>query len=302
MPTNDGSGTFWQESDPAVATPVSGGSLQIRDLRLGVRLRAKKEHLDYGDSTAGGEHKQGSAVSYFAVGASPPSLRPDGATTLTLDGVDDGRLWLNTTNNGLYFFDSAGANTGIGGTNWFGTQVINIPTGFIQTTMIANQAVTETQMATASVGTAEIIDGSITTAKLALQSVDSSKIADGTIGATQLGAAVVGLTELGGDVLALLANKFLFLGSYTGNSGTQTISGVGFKPDFLVIIRLDSTGTIGFTIRTADSALYKTDGTKTITGTLVINNDGFAITSSTDASLNQNGKTYKFLAIKAGNT
>lgn len=302
MPTNDGSGTFWQESDPAVATPVSGGSLQIRDLRLGVRLRAKKEHLDYGDSTAGGEHKQGSAISYFAVGASPPTLRPDGATTLTLDGVDDGRLWLNTTNNGLYFFDSAGANTGIGGTNWFGTQVINIPNSFITTIMIADGTISESKMSALSIGTPELIDKSVTTGKINDKAVTSGQIADGTIGAAQLGAAVIGLTQLGSDVLALLANKFLFLGSYTGNSGTQTISGVGFKPDFLVIIRLDSTGTIGFTIRTADSALYKTDGTKTITGTLVINNDGFAITSSTDASLNQNGKTYKFLAIKAGNT
>src|SRR4051812_21871905 len=88
---NSGAGTGWSEGDPANDALVSEYPVETRDLRKGLRLRLKKEHTEPATSTAGGEHKAGSAVTF--IGAVAPTLRPDGVTAL--DTSDQGRLWWN---------------------------------------------------------------------------------------------------------------------------------------------------------------------------------------------------------------
>jgi hypothetical protein len=90
---NDGTGTLWDDTDPADGALVSDGAKQIRDIRKGVKIRVDKEHEAYGTASAGGEHKAGSAKVYY--GGAAPANRPDGATAL--GAGDAGRLWIDGT-------------------------------------------------------------------------------------------------------------------------------------------------------------------------------------------------------------
>ncbi len=96
---HSGDGTEWSESTPAGTEPIYLGALEIRDLRKALNLRIKKEHEIMATSTAGAEHKQGSAKAYLAAAASEPTKRPDGSTVFT--AADIGRLWLDSTNTAL---------------------------------------------------------------------------------------------------------------------------------------------------------------------------------------------------------
>ena len=86
---NDGTGVDWDTSAPADVDLRSNGALEIRDLRLGVAIRADKEHTAAAASSAGGEHKEGSAVIYTEPKVEFPTNRPDGSTALT--SADEGR-------------------------------------------------------------------------------------------------------------------------------------------------------------------------------------------------------------------
>jgi len=85
-----GDGTGWDEANPEDTDFVSAGAAEIRDLRKGVRIRMEKEHTDFGGSSAGGEHLEGSAVAYHPADTdNMPSTKPDGGA---LDAVDEGRI------------------------------------------------------------------------------------------------------------------------------------------------------------------------------------------------------------------
>ncbi len=91
----NGDADAWDETSPAAGDVVSVGAAQIRYLRGAVRQRLLKEHVEPAAGNVGGEHKAGSAVSYIGdYSGAFPTLRPDGATTLTAD--DLGRLAYNT--------------------------------------------------------------------------------------------------------------------------------------------------------------------------------------------------------------
>lgn len=98
-----GDGTGWDEASPADTDLVSTFPVQSRDIRKGVRIRQNKEHVAAAGSSAGGEHKPGSAKVYVA--SSAPTQRPDAATAF--DSTDEGRLWLY--NNTFKVLDSLGA-------------------------------------------------------------------------------------------------------------------------------------------------------------------------------------------------
>lgn len=100
MPSS-GDGTAWDATLPTDSANVSDIPVEIRDVRKGVEIREKKEHVLNAGSSVGGEHKQGAAVSYHQNSA--PTLRPDGSTTL--DASDKGRLWLKATDNSLWIWD-----------------------------------------------------------------------------------------------------------------------------------------------------------------------------------------------------
>lgn len=65
-----------------------------------------KEHVTLAATSAGGEHKQGSAVAWAQTTA--PTTRPDGSTDLA--AADLGRIWLDTTNNVLKMLTAVGAS------------------------------------------------------------------------------------------------------------------------------------------------------------------------------------------------
>jgi hypothetical protein len=99
-------GTGWDEAEPLGTAAHGVGMYEIRDLRMGVRIRVNKEHVAAGATSAGGEHKQGSAVCWAQ--ASAPTTKPDGATALA--AADIGRIWLDTTNNALKVLTAVSTN------------------------------------------------------------------------------------------------------------------------------------------------------------------------------------------------
>ncbi len=106
---HSGDGTGWSETTPAGTEPIYLGALEIRDLRKGLNLRIKKEHVIMSATTGGAEHKSGSAMAYALATASAPTLRPDAATSFT--SADIGRVWYDTTLNVLKILVSVGAVT-----------------------------------------------------------------------------------------------------------------------------------------------------------------------------------------------
>ncbi len=90
-------GQGWDEDSPSVSgsNGIRGNAgFEIRDLRIGVRIRLEKEHEDIATSGGGGEHRKGSAKAYADdYSAGWPTTRPDGTA---LDGDDDGRIAIDT--------------------------------------------------------------------------------------------------------------------------------------------------------------------------------------------------------------
>jgi hypothetical protein len=90
----------WDEALPADAGLVSLGPIQVRETKLQFSSRMEKEHAVIAASGVGGEHKAGSAFAFYQ--DETPVLRPDEVTNLDVN--DNGRLWINSTNNLLYFW------------------------------------------------------------------------------------------------------------------------------------------------------------------------------------------------------
>jgi hypothetical protein len=101
---HDGTGAGWDETAPADGDPRKDGAKEIRDLRIGVRIRMEEEHITPAASSVGGRHKEGSAMLYRQDDA--PTDDP-GGTALGAD--DDGRAWLESDTGILRVYD--GANT-----------------------------------------------------------------------------------------------------------------------------------------------------------------------------------------------
>ncbi len=99
-----GDGTAWDELAPANSDNVSAADDEIRDLRKGVRIRVDKEHVSLGLSSAGGEHRKGSARVYRSATASPPTQDPEGNA---LDATDDARMWMDSTTKQLSVYSGS---------------------------------------------------------------------------------------------------------------------------------------------------------------------------------------------------
>lgn len=91
----------WDEGAPALTDYRRLGATEINSLRKATRLRMAKEHETPAASGVGGEHKAGSAVSYYQAAA--PTLRPDGSTSL--DSDDAGRVWVDSDDKVIYIWD-----------------------------------------------------------------------------------------------------------------------------------------------------------------------------------------------------
>ena len=101
-----------------------------------------------------------------------------------------------------------------------------------------------------------------------------------------------------------LANSFKAV-TYTGNGGTQSITGVGFRPDLIWVKRRDGTGNhyLQDTLRGLRSQISSNLSAAATTYSSNITSydtDGFTLGTSTDN--NGNGQTFVAWTWKAGNT
>jgi len=131
MPSS-GDGTAWAVTIPTDSDSVADGPVEIREIKKAVELRLNKEHTSFATSSAGGEHKAGSAKAYFQT--TFPTQRPDAATNFTL--ADSGRLLVRSDTGGFYYFDHAAAT-------WK-------PTVLVDVASIADGLITAAKMASGS--------------------------------------------------------------------------------------------------------------------------------------------------------
>jgi len=93
---NPATGVGWDTAIPDSGQPHGNDYLEHRETKLAVAIRNDKEHVAFGASSAGGEHKPGSARIYrgdystASAGDNLPTKKPDGATAL--DANDAGML------------------------------------------------------------------------------------------------------------------------------------------------------------------------------------------------------------------
>jgi hypothetical protein len=89
-------GVAWDVTIPDNGQPHGNDYNEHRETKLAVGIRSDKEHVAYAGSSAGGEHKPGSARIYrgdyssASAGDALPTTKPDGATAL--DANDAGML------------------------------------------------------------------------------------------------------------------------------------------------------------------------------------------------------------------
>ena len=119
-------GTVWVVTSPNDEALVGNTYKEIYDLRKGVALRMNYEHETLATSSAGGTHKQGSAVAFFQ----DAEEAKDGDDTFFATATDAGHFWIDTNatpDNRLMFLltaDGAGAEvwepiaTSLSGETW----------------------------------------------------------------------------------------------------------------------------------------------------------------------------------------
>ena len=94
------------------------------------------------------------------------------------------------------------------------------------------------------------------------------------------------------------SNLQIITGTYAGTGVAQSITGLGFRPDFVMI---DADGTTNGVWRhkhmAGDSTSYFTNAVANFTGGITeLLNDGFSV--GTDVTTNTNGATYYYMAIR----
>jgi len=139
---NDGSGTYWDEDEPANTEALSYGAQEIRDLRKGVRQRLEAEHSVCDATDPYIEHRQGSAKAWLAANtqANRPGASP-GAGDVALTADDAGRLLIDSTSKAPYYYS---------GSAWALVQIIagNLAADAIETAAIKDGEVTAAKLAT----------------------------------------------------------------------------------------------------------------------------------------------------------
>ena len=117
------------------------------------------------------------------------------------------------------------------------------------------------------------------------------------------GANTSSVNGSGGNYVAWCyhaVSGFSKFGSYTGNSSTQAITGLGFSPGWVMIKETDGVDSweVYDTARGATNVLYPngTNAAGTNSGLTSFDSDGFTLGSATSA--NESGKTYIYAAFK----
>lgn len=98
------------ENSPAAGDNPGGGDNAIRNLKTSISTRLAKEHRFPTDENLGrqGIHRAGSAFPFIS--ESEPQLRTDG--TDFENGIDEGRLWINSSNGRMYYLKSVDEEDG----------------------------------------------------------------------------------------------------------------------------------------------------------------------------------------------
>ena len=125
-------------------------------------------------------------------------------------------------------------------------------------------------------------------------SVGASSNANGS-GNTLFWASFGGATDASGSGTFNMDN-----GSYTGNGTSQTISGLAFRPDLIIIKQASDVTTqqqsvFKTKLIPTDYTAYLASGTTNFTGGITINSDGFSLGTST--TVNDTGDTYYWTAF-----
>lgn len=98
------SGANWDNTVPAEGDNVSAGAGVIRTLKEEIEDRLNKEHTTFNVSAAGGEHKEGSAMVYYATAAASLT-RPNGDAFTT---ADEGRIRFTSDTNIFQVYSGSG--------------------------------------------------------------------------------------------------------------------------------------------------------------------------------------------------
>jgi hypothetical protein len=88
----------WDPTLPIDHTLISDLPGESRKITSKVTTVLEKEHRELGDGNSGGEHTQGSGITFFLPTASAPTTDPAGTAFVT---ADLGRLWFDTTTSEL---------------------------------------------------------------------------------------------------------------------------------------------------------------------------------------------------------
>ena len=101
--------TAWDITVPANSDNLSAGAEDMREFKEQVEARLNKEHVDFGASTAGGEHVAGSAMAYYQ--SAVPTTDPAGNALDTSSTTDDGRIFWDSDDNRLYVWNGTDFTT-----------------------------------------------------------------------------------------------------------------------------------------------------------------------------------------------
>jgi len=203
MATNDPwDGTAWDVTAPDIDQPHGNDYKEIYDLRKGVAIRLNKEHITLATSSAGGEHKQGSARCFFQDAA--PTTQVDGTA---FAATDNGSLWIDTNSDPVNQFNIL---TDYSGPTWtpISTEIIAVLLAaarvFGSTLGVAGDFAVNTDkfvVTAASGNTAIAGDVAVNTDKFTVAAATGNTVVAGTLGVT--GAITLGANIQFSDKQAL---------------------------------------------------------------------------------------------------
>jgi hypothetical protein len=173
----------------------------------------------------------------------------------------------------------------VGGITVGGASVITSANIASQTVSAAGTAAAISDGAVST--TAKIADGIITDAKVATGNKDGTTVTPSlrTLGGGSQQAAA---GDHGHSLMARLNT-----GSYSGNSSTKAVTGVGFRPAFVLVMNATS-GAVGGIIQ---NGIIIGWAASNVVGTATMDTDGFTITSGATGGINATGSTYTYVAV-----
>lgn len=144
----------WTPTTPIDHTLISDLPGEDRKLKNNTIAIVEKEHRTLGDGNSGGEHVQGSAISFVLATASAPTTDPAGTAFVA---ADIGRLWWDTTLSQMKIL------TGVGPVAWTTMPAFAQAAAFLSTlSCVGDFAVNTDKFTVAAASGNTAIDGTAT--------------------------------------------------------------------------------------------------------------------------------------------